>query len=435
MAPDKKIVIIGAGTFGLSTALYLVRNGQKDVTVIDPYPVPSPLSAGNDVNKIMQTTSNSDFYAKLGMEALDAWRSDPVFKEALHETGIVYAAINEDERASIDHRYQYLLKRGDKLRKLDTQEDFARTINGTSPADGQYDKWYGYIQEDNCGWTLAKLALERAAAEAERLGAKFVVDSAEELIYGENGKCLGVRTYSGEFYSADRTVICAGACSYKLLNFDNQLLAKCWTVGHIKLSEEEAKALKGMPVVLNLDFGFIFEPDENNELKFCNEFPGYTHFVGKDSVPLFKNAIPEEAEEQMRSFLRHVFPKYAEREFSVAKICWCTDTPDRHFLFTEHPEHEGLVLGTGDSGQGFKYMPIVGKYIGDIAVNGVNALDEEKKKLWRWRPETGRTRDLKDLQGRSGGNNEVVDLGPGIKWVDGKLAAGISSLKISSGAT
>ena len=45
------ILIIGCGTWGSSTALWLARSGYKHVTVLDPYPVPSAISAGNDVNK------------------------------------------------------------------------------------------------------------------------------------------------------------------------------------------------------------------------------------------------------------------------------------------------------------------------------------------------------------------------------------------------
>jgi sarcosine oxidase/L-pipecolate oxidase len=48
---SSKILIIGCGTWGSSTALWLARSGYKNVTVLDPYPVPSAISAGNDVNK------------------------------------------------------------------------------------------------------------------------------------------------------------------------------------------------------------------------------------------------------------------------------------------------------------------------------------------------------------------------------------------------
>jgi glycine/D-amino acid oxidase-like deaminating enzyme len=48
------ILIIGGGTWGCSTALHLVRRGYKSVQVLDPYEIPSPIAAGNDVNKIME---------------------------------------------------------------------------------------------------------------------------------------------------------------------------------------------------------------------------------------------------------------------------------------------------------------------------------------------------------------------------------------------
>lgn len=47
------ILIIGAGTWGASTALHLARRGYTNVTVLDAYHQPSAISAGNDVNKIV----------------------------------------------------------------------------------------------------------------------------------------------------------------------------------------------------------------------------------------------------------------------------------------------------------------------------------------------------------------------------------------------
>lgn len=54
--PDEsaQILIAGGGVFGLSTALHLVRGGYEKITLIDPYPVPSQLSAANDINKVRE---------------------------------------------------------------------------------------------------------------------------------------------------------------------------------------------------------------------------------------------------------------------------------------------------------------------------------------------------------------------------------------------
>lgn len=35
VSPESKIIIVGGGVFGLSTAMWLARSGYKDVTIFD----------------------------------------------------------------------------------------------------------------------------------------------------------------------------------------------------------------------------------------------------------------------------------------------------------------------------------------------------------------------------------------------------------------
>lgn len=418
------IIIIGGGTFGLSTALHLARNDCQNVIVIDPEDVvksPSSLSAGNDMNKIVQSSSDDLFLSHLSEEAYSRWEMDPVYNESLHETGIIYGASNKEAKHSIIARYKFLKSRGDNVTWLKDARAFLDLLQMEQSSSTQFDGWQGFFQPDQGGWLFAKKALHDVAKECRRLGVRFLQDSVESLIV-DNGMCFGVNTKSHGRVQARHTILCAGANSYKFLDFHNQLLAKCWTLGHVQLTPKEARKLKRLPVLLNLNTGFIFEPDANGQVKVCNEFPGYTNFHDGQSQPVYKNQVPAEAIEGMRDFLRLTLPVLADRPFDHVQICWCTDTPDRHFLICRHPEIAGLTLGTGASGQGFKYMPIIGKYIAGVALKGNTFLDEEKRKMWRWRPETGDDRDLKDNQGRWGGNNRVDDLGNILKWSDGSSA-------------
>lgn len=58
LTPSSKIVIIGSGCFGVSTALHLLRRGYKDVTILDRSPIlPAPDAASTDINKSEQTSS------------------------------------------------------------------------------------------------------------------------------------------------------------------------------------------------------------------------------------------------------------------------------------------------------------------------------------------------------------------------------------------
>ncbi len=429
--PNEPVLIVGAGTFGLSTALFLLRSGHRNVTLIDPYHFPSDISAGNDVNKIVQTYLTSRFYTDLALEALELWRNDPIYRDAFHEVGIVYGAKTKEPISEIKERYYSLSKRGLNLTWYNNPKDFQKFYPISSGSE-VFKDWQGFYQNSNCGWANAALALKNVAKECKRLGVKFIKGEVSGLIYGtKNNKStiFGVKTIDGLKIFATKTVICAGANSVKLLNFKGQLLAKCWTVAHIKLTHEESKALRKTPVLLNIEEGFFFEPTSNNELKVCNEFPGYVNMDpnSKDSLPVYLNKIPIEAERQIRGFLRQVLPEIAERPFSLAKICWCTDTPNRHFLFGDHPEFEGLVLGTGDSGQGFKYMPVIGNYIGNVVLHGADVgLDDEKLNTWKWRPDTAINRDiLGDNQNRWGGSNVIKDLSKIHEWTNGKLGSKI----------
>lgn len=46
---DQKILIIGTGTFGASTAYHLAKRGYTNITCIDKWPYPSLDSAGYDI--------------------------------------------------------------------------------------------------------------------------------------------------------------------------------------------------------------------------------------------------------------------------------------------------------------------------------------------------------------------------------------------------
>lgn len=58
-------LIIGAGTFGLSTAYHLALRGYNDITVVDRYPPPSRGSAMYDLNKMWAFELSSHLFLSL----------------------------------------------------------------------------------------------------------------------------------------------------------------------------------------------------------------------------------------------------------------------------------------------------------------------------------------------------------------------------------
>ena len=427
MDKESSILIVGAGTWGCSAALHLARRGHTNVTVLDPYPVPSPISAGNDINKILdlnRESGSTDGERQVSRALYDAvmkgWTEDPVFSPYFHDTGMIIAASSPK---GIEHVKTEEGCEGPEWMPLASKEDFQASMP-KGVLTGEFPGWKGWWKKagTGAGWVHARKAMESVAREAKRLGVAFVsgeeAGKAVELIT-EDGDVKGVKTKDGRVRRAQKTILCAGANAAGLLKFHNQLLPKAWTLAHIKMTPEEVELYKDLPVLFNCERGFFMEPDEDlHELKICDEHPGYCNWIKGDEepcrdngmcdVPFARHQIPVEAEERVRLFLRETMPQLADRPFSFARICWCADTPDRNFLISQHPEYKSLVLGVGGSGHGYVYIPAVGSFIVDTMEG---KLDSTMARAFRWRPETAVNRDWNALQGRYGpkGSNKVMD--------------------------
>lgn len=55
--------------------------------------------------------------------------------------------------------------------------------------------------------------------------------------------------------------------------------------------------------------------------------------------------------------------------------CTYTLTPDEHFVVGRHPGHGNVVLGCGFSGHGFKFTPVLGEVLADLATGGAPSYD------------------------------------------------------------
>nr|XP_001400033.2 fructosyl amine:oxygen oxidoreductase [Aspergillus niger CBS 513.88] len=424
------ILIIGAGTWGASTALHLARRGYTNVTVLDAYHQPSAISAGNDVNKIVSFSESDppaeddpNFVNKTFFAALTrGFQHDPVFKPHFHNVGNITSAFSPGGLKHIGRR-----DRGGDVVELNDPEDFRKAFPSgilTGPLPG----WKGYWKKTGAGWVHARNALVSAITEAKRLGVTFIGGDPEgkvvRLLFSsktEPRDIVGAETADGKQHFASKVILAAGANADQFLDFKKQLRPTAWTLAHIRMSPEEAKAYRNLPVLFNADQGFFIEPDEEkHELKICDEHPGYCNWiVGPDgerrSVPFARHQIPVESAERIRGLLRATMPQLADRPFSFARICWCADTVDRNFLIDYHPEHPSLLLAVGASGRGFAHIPSIGGFIAD-RLEG--RMDSRIAAAVRWRPEQAVNRDWDDTQNRFGGEYRVMDFQKVKEWTN-----------------
>jgi glycine/D-amino acid oxidase-like deaminating enzyme len=75
---------------------------------------------------------------------------------------------------------------------------------------------------------------------------------------------------------------------------------------------------------------------------------------------------------EMAETLRARVPLLPGR-FLRAVACMYTNTPDQHFVIGGHPRYPQVVVACGFSGHGFKFAPVVGEILADLAIGGTTA--------------------------------------------------------------
>lgn len=207
MASSSDFLVVGAGIFGVTTALELHSRGYR-VTLIDPGPLPHPLAASTDVSKVVRMEYGTiRQYTHMVLRAIDGFhRWNEEFGETLyHETGVLMVAkAPMSERPFLESSYSLLIEEGQKPERLDAAE-ITRRFPAWSTGeyvDGFYHARGGYAES---GRVVGKLA-EKASA----VGVTVCPGQTAEELLTRGNRVQGVRTRQGETFSADHTVLAAG---------------------------------------------------------------------------------------------------------------------------------------------------------------------------------------------------------------------------------
>ncbi|THY21226.1 fructosyl amino acid oxidase [Aureobasidium pullulans] len=368
MDNKESIVIVGAGVFGLSTALELSRRGYTDITVLDRHTPPVPDGSSVDISRIIRPDYADKFYARMGIEALHGWQKD--FPQYFYRSGLLCA------QSGREFNNEYLKDARDNLEKLGDGLNLWTFIgeeaNVRYPSiHGDLSQTSGYCNLD-AGWANAADSINHLANLCKDAGVKF--------LSGEQGT---VTELVSEKSTDRKTISGVRTADGKVVNADTP-------VGYMQLTPEEAAEMHGSPVMINLSTGwFAFPPTPGDHLlKMARHGYGFetTHASEKSrySAPSLSSQhdyLPRDAEQALRDGLALFLPKFKDRAFSKAKLCWYTDTPKGDFIVDYHPEYTNLFVATGGSGHAFKFLPILGRYVAD---NFEGTASEEQRKKWAW---------------------------------------------------
>jgi glycine/D-amino acid oxidase-like deaminating enzyme len=84
-------------------------------------------------------------------------------------------------------------------------------------------------------------------------------------------------------------------------------------------------------------------------------------------------AIDPREQQRLISVLAEWLPGVTNRVTDHA-VCMYTMSPDEHFIIDRHPAHASVVFAAGLSGHGFKFTPVLGRALADLALDGETEL-------------------------------------------------------------
>ena len=323
-------VIVGAGVFGLSLALELVKESGVVVTLVDRHYPPVPHAASVDSSRIVRADYADPYYSALAKEAQEVWRSDTELRRCYHESGFRIMADLDDRRY---------------LEQAAANVHAAVTVRG---AIKEYTNPTG-------GWVDAEAAMRVLVSRMERCESIEFVKG--DVVGHSDGRTV---LSDGRVLEADRTVLCTGA--WQTTGHDVPTLATGQAMAYITVDAEQEARLAKMPVTMHLSSGWFVLPPSNGEIKVARHATGYTRHVDGKSTP-WMGPIPRDAEESLREGLRRFMPELATAPFSRTRLCWYSDTPTSDFLV--YAPSSGPWVATGGSGHAFKFLPVLGRELLD----------------------------------------------------------------------
>ncbi|MCH7526746.1 MAG: FAD-dependent oxidoreductase [Planctomycetes bacterium] len=182
-----------------------------------------------------------------------------------------------------------------------------------------------------------------------------------------NGKTVQVRT-NGERFSAARLIICAGPWSERVLTgLAIPLEVRRKVIMWHETNLPALTAASGCPVsCFDTREGFFYGfPVIDNAGMKIGEHSGGTVVDDPDHID---RAIHESDRLPIARFIERYLPGVSATPRDHA-VCMYTMTPDKHFVIDTHPEYANVVFAAGFSGHGFKFAPVIGSILADLAID------------------------------------------------------------------
>lgn len=366
MRPTYDVIVLGLGGMGSAAAYHLAQRGQR-VLGLERFAPAHAHGSSHGRSRVVRLAYFEDpAYVPLLLRAYELWRDVErrLERPLLTLTGglmlgqqdgpLVSGSLRSAREHGLDHE---LLTTAELERRYPQLQLGAGTV-------ALLDRQAGYVDPEAS--VQAHLQLGAAAGAELRFA-----EPVRSFSIAPSGDKVDVQTERGT-YTAGRLVLTAGPWAPQLLA---ELGLPLRVERHVLYWFSPPRGLAAFsPAVFPVYiwergdgvhfYGFPHQPGPPDGVKVA-----FFH-VGQPCDPETIDRVvhPEEIATMQRCVREHL--PGLDGPLVHATTCMYTCTPDGHFLIDHHPRHPNVVIGSPCSGHGFKFVPVIGEILADLAMEG-----------------------------------------------------------------
>ncbi|MBA3534408.1 MAG: N-methyl-L-tryptophan oxidase [Ardenticatenales bacterium] len=359
-------IILGGGIVGAATAEALVRRGHT-VLLLEQFAPGHTRGSSHGDGRIIRFAYPEPIYIEMALLAYPGWASlaeragEPLVQTTGGWDAGPAASPHLHELEENFRRYHIPYER---LSAAESNRRFPHFyLEGSSEAIFQPEAGVVFA-------TSAVLALWRLFEAAGGIAVTGERVEAIEVL----GEQIRVRSVSGVHWQARHLVVAAGGWSRTLLaalGLSLPLEAAQEQVAYFAPRDEMDHRAGAMPIFIDYhtEYPFYGLP----QIQVPGVKIGWHHtgpVIDPDDPQPFDHANLLGVQDFVRARLPHLNPESFEQI-----TCLYTNTPDYHFILDRHPEFPNIVVGTGFSGHGFKFAPVLGDILAALVLGEATPLD------------------------------------------------------------
>lgn len=369
------IIIVGGGVMGCAAAYPLAKAGQR-VLLLEQHTVGNRMGSSHGAARLFRLAHTSAYYVELARAASSLWHE--LESESGQQLMQQVDALDFGSPEALDGLRTTLQATRIPFEPMERREITQRFPHFSLPEDtlGLYQADYALLPADRCVRTFAAQARQHGAIIAEGQTVQVVHPSGS-----------GVQVHTDQTtYSAGCVILCAGSWMRPLL----QQLAIDLPLTVLK--ELITYYLPGNPAAwMPGRFPLFRHHLTGSGARWGVGFPIYEHRgvkllldrTGPVVDPFDPDrSVDESVLSKVRAYVANILPTMGDNIIE-AETCRYTMTPDEDFILDRHPAHPQVLIASPCSGHGFKFAPLIGRILADLAIRGGTEYDIERFRLDR----------------------------------------------------